>query len=212
VSGANPGGAPVVVLDRDGTIVVDREYLADPDFLQFLPGAAEGLRALHRRGYRLVVISNQSGVARGLFTLERLRQINDRLVLMVRQAGADIAGIYCCPHRPEEHCDCRKPQLRLLQQAAEELGFDPRECTVVGDQRCDIELGRRAGATTVLISGAGAGAGGAAAPATADRSAADYITADYTATDLLQAAQIIERLESQRRHAHGPQPHPTPCT
>jgi len=209
VSGATPGDAPVVVLDRDGTIVVDRGYLADPDGLQFLPGAAEGLCRLHRRGYRLVVISNQSGVGRGLFTVERLRQINERLVLMVRQAGADIAGIYCCPHRPEEHCDCRKPQVRLLQQAARELGFDPRECIVVGDQRCDIELGRHAGATTVLITDDPGNAGRHAAGTGATAAAA---AADYCATDLLQAAQIIERLESERLAARATQPHPAPCT
>jgi D-glycero-D-manno-heptose 1,7-bisphosphate phosphatase len=172
------GADRVVVLDRDGTIVVDREYLADPDGLEFLPGAAEGLRRLHRQGYRLVVISNQSGVGRGLFTLERLRQINDRLMQMVGQAGAQLTAIYCCPHRPEEQCDCRKPRAALLHQAARELGFDPHTCIVVGDQSCDVELGQHVGATTVLIS---------ADPAPA--------AAHYVATDLLQAARIIERLD-----------------
>jgi len=173
----------VVVLDRDGTIVIDREYLADPAGLEFLPGAAEGLRRLHQRGYRLVVISNQSGVGRGLFSQRRLDEINRRLLQMVHSAGAEIAGIYCCPHRPDENCDCRKPQVRLLQDAARELGFEARATIVVGDQASDIELGWRVGATTVLI---------ADAPLK-DRGTAPC--ADFVAGDLLQAAVIIEGLE-----------------
>ena len=184
----------VVILDRDGTIVVDREYLADPAGLKFLPGAAEGLRRLHQRGYRLVVISNQSGVGRGLFTLERLQTINTRLAQMVSEAGAQIDGIYCCPHRPDEHCDCRKPQIGLVQQAAQELGFDPRASVVVGDKGSDIELGRRVGATTVLISThAHHGRRHNREPAP--------LAADYAAADLQEAAQIIERLEAQRLEA-----------
>jgi D-glycero-D-manno-heptose 1,7-bisphosphate phosphatase len=185
----------VVVLDRDGTIVVDREYLADPQGLQFLPGAAAGLRRLHQDGYRLVVISNQSGVGRGLFTLERLQHINARLAQMVSAAGARIDGIYCCPHRPDEHCDCRKPQTRLLQQAAHELGFEPRAAFVVGDKGSDIELGRRVGATTVLISPHAHPHGRQHAREPVP------LAADYAAADLQEAAQIIERLEAQRRTA-----------
>jgi D-glycero-D-manno-heptose 1,7-bisphosphate phosphatase len=188
VSGATD---KIVVLDRDGTIVVDREYLDDPQGLQFLPGAAEGLRRLHQCGYRLVVISNQSGVGRGLFTLERLQQINARLAQMVLEAGAQIDGIYCCPHRPDEHCDCRKPQIRLLQQAAHDLGFDPRAAIVVGDKGSDIQLGKRVGATTVLISANAAhGRRRGKEPAP--------LAADYAVADLLQVAQIIERLEASR--------------
>jgi D-glycero-D-manno-heptose 1,7-bisphosphate phosphatase len=191
-------GDRVVILDRDGTIVVDRNYLADPQGLQFLPGAAEGLRRLHQDGYRLVVISNQSGVGRGLFSLERLQHINARLAQMVSAAGARIDGIYCCPHRPDEHCDCRKPQTGLLQQAAHELRFDPRKAFVVGDKGSDIELGRRVGATTVLISthahhGGRHGGKHSQEPAP--------LAADYAAADLQEAAQIIERLQAARLEA-----------
>ena len=101
-----------VILDRDGTMVVDRHYLSDPDGLTFLPGAAEGLRLMYEQGNRLVVISNQSGVGRGMFSLEVLQRMNDRLMEMVRQAGARLEGIYCCPHRPEQQCACRKPGSR----------------------------------------------------------------------------------------------------
>ena len=177
--------AQTVVLDRDGTLVVDRNYLDDPDDLEFLPGAAEGLRRLHERGYRLVVISNQSGVGRGRFSLERLREINARLQQMVRAAGAELAGIYCCPHRPEDGCACRKPGTELLLQAARELRFDPEASIVIGDKATDIELGRRVGARTMLISSA------------SDGSHEGPPAADHVVPDLSAAARLIEALQTE---------------
>jgi D-glycero-D-manno-heptose 1,7-bisphosphate phosphatase len=171
-----------VILDRDGTIVVDRDYLDDPQQLRLLPGAAEGLRLLHRSGHPLVVVSNQSGVGRGLFTLERLHQVNQRFTAMLEEAGAPLAGLYCCPHRPEEGCDCRKPNTALLQAAAATIGFEPAAAIVIGDKSSDIELGRRVGATTILVSaGTAASDGGPADP-------------DYIARDLVEAARIIGQL------------------
>jgi D-glycero-D-manno-heptose 1,7-bisphosphate phosphatase len=141
----------IVVLDRDGTIVVDRGYLSDPAGLEFESGATEGLRLLSLAGYRLVVATNQSGVGRGLFTLEQLDAMNARLMAMVESAGARLDAIYSCPHAPHDQCDCRKPAQGLLQRAASELGFDPASAIVIGDKDSDIEFGRRAGAKTVLI-------------------------------------------------------------
>jgi D-glycero-D-manno-heptose 1,7-bisphosphate phosphatase len=173
-----------VVLDRDGTVVVDRDYLDHPDGLELLPGAAEGLRRLHQQGYRLIVISNQSGVGRGLFSGERLDEINARLLQMVRAAGADLAGIYSCPHRPEEGCECRKPGTQLLLQAAHELGFDPKASVVIGDKASDVELGRRVGAMTLLINN--------------DPSARTEPPADHVVPDLTAAARLVERLRGER--------------
>jgi len=179
-----------VLLDRDGTIVVDRDYLADPAALEFLPGAAEALRRLHAGGYRLVIISNQSGVGRGLFSLERLQEINARLAQMVREAGAALAGIYCCPHRPEEGCACRKPNVELVRQAAHELRFEPSAAIVIGDRDSDIELGRRLRATTIrLLSDWGAAQIGPA-------SHPYGVPADHLAADLLEATAIIEKLSA----------------
>ena len=172
-----------VVLDRDGTIVIDRNYLSDPDGLQFLPGAAEGLQAMTRQGWRLIVITNQSGVGRGLFPLERLQQMNRRLAQMFDSSGARLERIYYCPHRPEDECDCRKPKLKLMQQAASELGFDPADAVVIGDKNSDVEFGRQARATTMLIADA-AGAADATVP----------IAADYVVRDLREAARILETL------------------
>jgi D-glycero-D-manno-heptose 1,7-bisphosphate phosphatase len=141
----------VVILDRDGTMVIDRGYLADPEGLEFEPGAAEALRLLHSSGHRLVVATNQSGVGRGYFTLERLLAMNARLHAMVRAAGAALEAIYYCPHAPEEACDCRKPAQGLMRRAAAELHFDPDTAVVIGDRDSDVEFGRRAGAMTILL-------------------------------------------------------------
>lgn len=172
----------VVVLDRDGTIVIDRGYLDDPDGLEFLPGAAEGLHALHARGYRLVVVTNQSGVGRGLYPMDRVLAMNARLQAMVRAIGAELAAIYVCPHAPDEHCACRKPAQALMLRAAAELSFEPRLAVVIGDKQSDVEFGRRAGALSVLIA--------AAAPAADWPHQPDLVVPDLgVAADVLQARQ-----------------------
>jgi len=168
----------MVVLDRDGTLVIDRGYLSDPDGLEFEPGAAAGLQWLYSHGYRLVVISNQSGVGRGLFTLERLTSMNARLSAMVEGLGARLEGIYCCPHAPDAGCTCRKPAPGLLLRAASDLGFNPESTVVIGDKGSDIEFGRSARATTILITADGRGTLGGIRP-------------DFVAANLLEAAQTI---------------------
>jgi D-glycero-D-manno-heptose 1,7-bisphosphate phosphatase len=168
----------VVVLDRDGTLVIDRGYLSDPDGLEFEPAAAAGLHWLCSHGYRLVVISNQSGVGRGLFSIERLAAMNARLTAMVESSGARLEGIYCCPHTPEAGCACRKPAQGLMLRAASDLGFNPKSAIVIGDKPSDVEFGRLAGATTILI-----------AAAVRDRDA--FIQPDLVAADLLEAARAV---------------------
>lgn len=173
----------VVVLDRDGTIVVDKHYLDDPDELEFLPNAAEGLRSLHEAGHRLIVATNQSGVGRGRFSLARMHEVNARLEQMVAAAGARLEAIYSCPHAPADRCACRKPALGMLQQAAAELGFDPAGSIVVGDKVSDVEFGRRAGAITMLVSDP------------AQTPLAPHQTADFLVRDLAQVAGIAADTE-----------------
>ena len=173
----------VIVLDRDGTIVVDKHYLDDPDELQFLPNAAEGLRSLHEAGHRLIVATNQSGVGRGRFSLARMQEVNARLEQMVAAAGARLEAIYSCPHAPADMCACRKPALGMLQQAAADLGFDPAASIVVGDKASDVEFGRRAGAISMLISD----------PAQAP--VALHPAADFLVSDLAQVARIANDAE-----------------
>jgi D-glycero-D-manno-heptose 1,7-bisphosphate phosphatase len=141
----------VVILDRDGTLVVDHGYLADPARLEFTVGAAEGLRWLYDCGYRLVLITNQSGVGRGFFSLADVSAVNSRLEKMVENAGAKLERVYFCPHSPAAACSCRKPALGLLRQAVRELDFNPIHATVIGDKASDMQFGRNAGAKTVLI-------------------------------------------------------------
>ena len=168
----------VVILDRDGTVVVDRGYLDDPAGLEFEPGAAEGLHWLYSHGYRLIVITNQSGIGRGLFSLDRLEAMNARLSEMVELAGARLSGLYFCPHAPDANCNCRKPALGLMTKAASELGFAPASAIVIGDKESDIEFGRRAGAKTILIA--------------ADQSKVAFRFApDIIAANLLEAARAV---------------------
>jgi histidinol-phosphate phosphatase family protein len=148
-----PGAArpSVAFLDRDGTIIEDRGYLADPDGVRLLPGAAEGLLQLARRGMRLVILTNQSGIAQGKLTLEQLDAIHNRLRLLLQERGIALEGIYACPHGVEAGCACRKPATGLVDQAATELGLSPKRSVVIGDKRADLELGRTLGVPTVLV-------------------------------------------------------------
>jgi D-glycero-D-manno-heptose 1,7-bisphosphate phosphatase len=141
----------VALLDRDGTLIVERHYLSDPDAVELLPGAAEGLRRLRDLGFGLVVVTNQSGLSRGYFDLERLGQIHARLAALLGVEGIKLDGIYVCPHLPEHGCACRKPLPGLAHRAALDLSFDPRSSIVVGDKRCDLELGQAIGARTFLV-------------------------------------------------------------
>jgi histidinol-phosphate phosphatase family protein len=150
--------APVVFLDKDGTLVEDVPYNVDPAKVRLAPGAAAGLPRLAAAGFRLAVVSNQSGVARGFFPERALKVVEARLVELLGDIGVSLAGFFYCPHHPEgtvagyaKACDCRKPAPGLVLAAARELGTDPRACWVVGDILDDVEAGRRAGCRTVLI-------------------------------------------------------------
>ena len=144
----NAGEGRFVVLDRDGTLIVERHYLSQPGQVELIPGAADGLRRLCRMGLRLVVITNQSGIARGYFDEAAVFRIHRRLRDLLQAEGVGLGEIYVCPHVPEDGCRCRKPEAELLERAARDIGCDPRAAFVIGDKACDVELGRRVGATT----------------------------------------------------------------
>ena len=176
------------ILDRDGTLVVERHYLADPEQVELLPGAAGGLRQLAGMGLGLVVVTNQSGIGRGLFGLAQMQSVHERLRELLKAEGVSLDGIYYCPHLPEDGCECRKPRPGLLNRAASELGFRAAESFVIGDKRCDIELGQSVGATTVLVrTGYGA-----------EIEAEGEVQADHVVDDLIQAAVVIGRLVERR--------------
>jgi D-glycero-D-manno-heptose 1,7-bisphosphate phosphatase len=172
------------ILDRDGTMILERNYLSDPRDVELIPGAAEGLRQLRKIGLGLLVVTNQSGVGRGYFDEAQLDIIHQRLRSLLRAEGVSLEGIYYCPHTPEDNCLCRKPRPRLVELAAAEHGFDPRLSFVVGDKPCDVELGRNVGATTILVQtgyGRQVAADGQTNP-------------DYLANDVRDAARIIAQL------------------
>ena len=175
-------GKRAIILDRDGTIIVDHGYLDDPARISFLPGALEGLRLWHERGHPLIVISNPSGIGRGRLTRAQVLGINERMQQLLRTAGAPLAGIWFCPHAPEDGCECRKPGTRLVQEAAAQLGFEPAQSVVIGDKSSDIELGEHLGAITMLLSANGQTSDGIAAHP------------DHVVASLLEAARITEQL------------------
>jgi D-glycero-D-manno-heptose 1,7-bisphosphate phosphatase len=171
----------IVFLDRDGTINVERHYLASVSGMQLLPGAAQGIRMLNESGLAVVVISNQPVVARGGCSLETLDAINRRMVELLAADGAALDGIYTCPHRPEDGCVCRKPKIGLIEQAWRDLDARSARSFLVGDKCSDIQAGRNAGATTFLVrTGHGL-----------EAELSGNCTPDYIVNDLKAAAERI---------------------
>lgn len=140
-----------ILLDRDGTLIEDRNYLRDPEAVRLLQGAEEGLRRLTGSGIAVVVLTNQSGVARGLISADDLQAVHARLEELLARRGIALAGILVCPHGSEDGCHCRKPAPGLAEQAAERFGIDLGRALVVGDSRSDLELGRCLALPTVLV-------------------------------------------------------------
>ena len=150
----------LALIDRDGTIIVDKVYLSDPDGIEFAPGAIEGLRLLRDAGFALVLITNQSGIARGYFDVATLERIHGRLLSMLAKEGLQLEAIYFCPHGPGDGCDCRKPAPGMIRNAMRDLGFDPAEAVVIGDSDADMGAALAAGVAGVRV----ASAGGPASP------------------------------------------------
>ncbi len=144
-----PGGAApsAVLFDRDGTLVVDVPFNGDPARVELVPGARAAIERLRAAGIPTAVVSNQSGIARGLLTEEQVRAVNAR----VEELLGPLGPWHFCPHGPDEGCACRKPAPGLVLRAARDLGVDPQRCAVVGDIGADVEAARAAGARGVLV-------------------------------------------------------------
>ncbi|WP_439328083.1 D-glycero-beta-D-manno-heptose 1,7-bisphosphate 7-phosphatase [Lonepinella sp. BR2357] len=136
-----------IFLDRDGTLNIDHGYVHQIDDFQFIEGSIEALQALKAMGYLLVVVTNQSGIARGYFSEDQFLQLTEWMDWSLADRGVDLDGIYYCPHHPEgngefrQDCDCRKPKSGMLQQAIKELKIDPRRSFMVGDKIEDLQAG-----------------------------------------------------------------------
>lgn len=142
-------------LDRDGTIIVDRDYPGDPDGVELLPGAAASIVRLREAGWPVIMITNQSGIGRGLITEDDFRAVQARMEALLEAEGAGLDGVYHCPHGPDRQpaCDCRKPAPGLYLRAAAEHRLDLGASVYVGDRMRDVEPGERFGGSGFLIRG-----------------------------------------------------------
>lgn len=134
-----------VFLDRDGTIARDVPYCSRPEDFELLPGVAEGIRLLNEHDFKVVIITNQSGIARGYFTEQMLAKIHKKMQKELAEHGAHVDAIYYCPHHPDDKCECRKPKPKMVLQAAIDLDIDLSQSYVIGDSEIDVELVKLAG-------------------------------------------------------------------
>jgi D-glycero-D-manno-heptose 1,7-bisphosphate phosphatase len=184
-------GRAAVFFDRDGTLNEEVEFLSRPEQLALIPGAVEAVCAVNRSGMAACVISNQSGIARGLFREADLGPIHDTLARYLGAGGAHLDRIYYCPHHPTAgippyniECDCRKPGTGMLRQAERELGIDLRRSFVVGDRLIDVQAGQAAGGKGILV------LTGWGTHARAELSAG-VVTPDFIAASVREAVEFI---------------------
>lgn len=171
-----------VFLDRDGTIILDKHYLGDPAEVELEPQAAAGLTHLASLGFRLIGVTNQSGIARGYFNMAAALSVNACVDELLAQHGVSIERWYLCPHGSDEGCSCRKPAPGLVMRAASELNLDAAHSYVIGDKLSDLELATAAGGQGILVK---TGKGSAFAEAALKRG---YLVA----ADLCHAAMLVE--------------------
>lgn len=173
-----------VFMDRDGTITEEMGYLKEPEKLKLIPRSGEAIRLLNEKGILTIVVSNQSGVARGYFTEKTVRETHQKLKKLLAEKGAYLDGIYYCPHHPEfgppkyrKDCNCRKPKPGMLEKAAKKFNLDLKKCYVIGDKVDDIKLPQNVGAKGILVlTGYG-------------QKSREKIRPDYIARDLYQAVK-----------------------
>jgi len=182
-----------VFLDRDGTITKYKGFITDESQVELVAGAAEGIKIFNDFGFKVIVVTNQPQVARGMCGEKDIERINRRMIELLEREGARVDAVYFCPHHPETHhadippqamkyrvdCDCRKPKTGMLKQAAEKFNIDLRKSFVVGDRSVDIETGKNAGCTTILVKTGEAGGDGKYGA-----------KADYEAEGLREAAKV----------------------
>ncbi len=142
---------PTLFLDRDGTLIEEKDYLKDPSQVKLLPGVVAGLKTLKKAGYALAVVSNQSGVGRGMLTRVDVERVNRHFISLLKSRGVTVKKVYWCPHLPSDRCSCRKPAPGLLKKAARDLGTAWRGGISVGDRQSDIDLAQSAGGKGILV-------------------------------------------------------------
>lgn len=140
-----------VLADRDGTLIVEKHYLHNPDEVELIPGTGLAINWLNTNGWEVICVSNQAGVGRGYFEASAVVAVNDRVESLLNADGAKVLDYYFCPDHPDADSTHRKPAPGMALDAAQKHGFDLKSVVVVGDKPCDIDLGKNIGATTVLV-------------------------------------------------------------
>jgi histidinol-phosphate phosphatase family protein len=146
-----PSGAPALFLDRDGVLMVEKDYVDDPDLVELVPGVPAALRQALAAGWLLIGVSNQSGLGRGRFTMAQFTAVMTRLDELLAEEGCPLHGFFYCPHAPDEGCRCRKPSPGLLAEAGRHYRWDPARSWVVGDKVSDVDLALDAGLQPALV-------------------------------------------------------------
>src|SRR4051812_45621322 len=177
---------PGIFLDRDGTVIYDTGYIGDPDLVRFMPDVLPALSRFQESGYSLVVISNQSGIGRGVISQEQYELVARRINDVLHEYGIHPATYYC-PHSPDDDCQCRKPNPYLLLQAARDLDIDLARSYMIGDRLTDIEAGAAAGCRTILLG-----------PTTVQERFASGLGPDYVCPDWPCISRLIARFEIWR--------------
>jgi len=144
-------GDRAVFIDRDGTINANIGYIDSPDRFMMYSGVAEGIRLLNQDGFKVIIITNQSGIARGYFSKETLEKIHYRMKRELSEKDAIVDAIYYCPHHPDDDCNCRKPKTGLLEKAVKDFNINAGKSFIIGDRMLDMETGNKIGCKTVLV-------------------------------------------------------------
>lgn len=166
-----------IFLDRDGVLVEDIGYHHKLEDFRLISNAVEGLKLL--KVYKLIIVTNQSGIGRGYFAMKDFEKFNNHLIQELKKHNIDIEKTYVCPHKPEDNCDCRKPKTKLIKDAAKEFDIDLSKSYMIGDKKIDVQMGKNAGVKTILVlTGNG-------------MKEQENSNADYVAKDLLDAAKWV---------------------
>ena len=167
-----------VIFDRDGVLVEDVGYHHKIEDFKLIPNAIEGLRLL--RDYLLIIVTNQSGIGRGYYTMKDFENFNNHLIQELKKHKINIEKTFVCPHQPEDNCECRKPKAKLIKDATKEFDIDLSRSFMIGDMKRDIEMGHNAGCKSILVlTGKG-------------KKEKENTKADYVAKDLIDAARWIK--------------------
>jgi len=141
-----------IFLDRDGTIIFDRHFIKNPYLVELIPGVVEGLSLFKKHGFLLIMVSNQSGIARGFFGKDKVEAVNSRMAIILKENDIYLDGSYYCPHSPDDKCNCRKPAIGMAIQARDDFNIDLTGSYMIGDKPSDIQFGTNFGAKISFFS------------------------------------------------------------